>query len=448
MPNDLKELPQPFQFLSQHSKTWTWGSFLMPSLGLVGLVLSALLSGSVHGILYYFLVVFSCVSWGLGLPSLVALLLVNVWDRSTESRLKVMEKSFEVVADTLAEKRMVMEGLPHLVDYKQIPRVVGDLAGPVLARALKIQKNNPIMSQFDLTLTALRLRKLEQKEGGREISGSVLEVKTESRWTALFTSDLPELYDIISPRFVTTYSAWNQPFFSKLVAQGFIEPFWPVPNAWVSAEDREKRKKQIHRLREESWFTKTEFFLGGGGQSLGEGKYWKPPPKDAGEALRDLLLECGVSEETLKPANDKDDKLEKLARETLCIWVPTPSSTNLAQQILRSAHAKQKEIVIEIVTTYSLWVKKQPNELLYRYEVPFSRPLFVKKISFILGGSLAKEWALDPPSVRSAFLLTKMVTDPKLQELTWELPGTSSYGTPFLPGHGVAFMWRKKSDKE
>jgi len=451
---DLRELSGLLNWLSQYPKEgfwFNWGALLF---GLVGVLFAAIQTGIRDPLIprwsSYLILAVSLLAWGYGVPLMIAQFLINVWDRSTERKLQAMTRSFDEVANTLAQKRIVLAGLPDLTEYKQISRVVGDLAGPVLGRAVRVQKNDPIISQFNLDVTALRTKEMAKNSGAEEVFGRFLDVESRSNWIALLTTEVPKLCDLISPRFVTTYTAWSLPFFRELCSQGFVDSYYPVPSAWVKNADPKRREQTIARLRKENWFENTTFSVGG--VSLGSGRCWRPHEE---ESIKDILIQCGVSKKTFQKPDIKQ-KLESLVRETLCVWLPEPSNSELAERVLE-AHARREYITVEIATIYRLWIKRKDTEVLYRYEIAFSRPLFVKRISFSLHERLVKEWVLDPPSIHSAFELDESglfdesksekecQKDLHLQKkrvLQWIQPGTFGYGTPFLPGHGVDFFWR------
>jgi len=342
-----------------------------------------------------------------------------------------LKEPFDRVA-TAATKAVISASSLESLSPEHAKFIAKELGGPVLVRTVNLQGEQPLTSQLEMTFRVINV------ESFKDDMGKIITVERIITWVPLFSNGTAgKLLDVIKPIIVhsvgTKYHGLSK--VRGIVDHGMLETLWPIPEAWLKPGD-------INELRQMN-FLKVDCIEVGNDVITDDSELGRYQSfMDFDKAAEDKIMNC------LKgyiPSAKSDMKLEKELRSLLNIsvgiWWPPK------EKIRVNARSK-----ISVTSKYKVWVRGGQEEVLYRYQVPFIQPAFVRAIDFSLDSAVTEKekWVLDPPHIQCAFPLTS-ASERQLQQsnamydqkLKWQ--GEGSYGTPFLPGHGVAFMWRNIS---
>lgn len=379
----------------------------------------------------------SALTWGLGVP-LFAVSVIHAWFRKPIRELKeYFDTTAGVFLGTGADQR-----LARFVIEEQPPLgVVWRLCQPIVQQTLELCQKRPTTSKLILRYKVDVIREDELGPGTQR-----MHVQWNHSWHALTSAKAVELEHLVLPLFVCEASAREIGGIAELEREGLIDLLWPIPAGWSGDHP-------ISDLTKWPWYSVEKLVVN---NTL---------------PLTDCMEDSNkreVIKRVLSQACDKDHQLlPKALNDFLdrCMQVTFVKEDRRAELVLpieiQKDGRKNHRVMIELQSSYWVWVKGRHDlQVVYRYEVPFDRPAFVASIGFELASVGGKDsghpqripgecWLLNPESiVRSAYKL-KADVGPNRQVLEWPIPEEEDpNNTPFLPGHGVTFMWAPREAKK
>jgi hypothetical protein len=329
--------------------------------------------------------------------------------------------------------------------------LVMDMCRPVVRRTLAVQLSRPI------TITQLHLRyEVDRVEDGKIGKPSeLMRIQWDHHWFSIAPSNsvehphskerskVPTLADLVVPLFVCESTVFALKDIKQLERDGKIELLWPVP-AWL--EESEDRDHLRAEARKQDWYTPRDLRI--------DGDTVMASLKSSKEVadIRSVLLEAAkgrtIPEETIKAFVDRCMSVHYVFSNRPVVGETTRNGFKY--------HIQQK-------SEFLVWVRgPSPEQILYQYQISFDRPAFVHSIRFGLatgGGNgsgdpahaVSQRWCLYPPVVQCAFDLLDDTqrANQKEQLLEWrqtEDEDGAASDTPFIPGHGVTFIWRSRNE--
>ena len=394
---------------------------------------------------------FSAAAFVLAFSIQVSVFISTVWKDSVQKALDNMYDYFRKTANRVLEAKYIPELLQYRMEYEQSEVVFKRFAAPLLRFSIAAQRDSPIVGEYrqDVKAEEYEIRSFKVDETST-VNAGLLRITNTTEWYAHATSVVKKASDLVCPWFVTSYKAWNRRLFQRIVRDGFVEPFYPVPAGWLTSAGKEEfSEEQLRELREVPWLEDLTVYANRQKMEQQELLIGSQISSKADEAW-ETLARCGVDVDKLKKSGEKDgfgdEDVAELFGDILCIWNPT---LNMDRVLMTGG--EETQIKIEIESTYRIWVErwleedKQDRDMVFRFEIPFLRPLYVEHIQFELANpQLTQKWVLNPPSVHSAFGLQNPTFGKVKQTLRWNVPEDCAWGTPFLPGHGVAFLWQER----
>lgn len=367
--------------------------------------------------------------------TLSATLIYGFWESYVIPTLNEPREYFEKALGEIIGQKVLYTVFKQLVSTqlasaKRTEEVLEGLGVPVLARTLKLQGKHPLVTWLNMEFNGDR----EEDEQ----FGETLVVRRTIRWKASLLEKDTSLRHLIKPIFVCTSYVHQIPFMRELVGRGYIDLLWPIPWAWAERLE----PNGYEQLKKFEWLEYTRLDISPySGKAKDKLIHLHPEKFDC---IWKVLEKCVPSNELPVRSSIGADTEKALAKHCMSVLYIDEN------EIFDVPPTKEGFTVsIDQESTYKVWVKgKESGDVLYRYDVPFLQPALVQGITFGLGGQTCdKHWILDPASVNCAFLLAneEARTNPQRQSLSWD--EAPAEGTPFLPGHGVSFLWRKKPEE-
>lgn len=363
--------------------------------------------------------------WVLAAYILVFQIVRGLWN---ELRKKI--EGFAEPLREIASQKALYTVYKILVPERRAEEVLERLGAPVLRRTMDLQGTLPLETRLKMSF-----------RGDREVNvslGELLVVRRTISWTASLLKAETSLKQLVKPILVCTSYVRQIPWIRKLAEGGHIDLLWPIPSGWIEDEDFN------NPLQEIKWLEFSKLKIG----TYGDVKLDLMPKQGQPMSFDSIwgVLQASAPGKLPKLSSINEEDKKKLAKH--CMQVLYIDSD---EEFLVPSKNGAFLVFIDQESTYRVWVKgTKKDQILFRYEIPFLRPAFVQDITFELADPTLKDWILDPASVHCAFPLIdiddKSRVDPERQDLCWS--GGPEEGTPFLPGHGVAFMWRKKTNNE
>lgn len=365
-------------------------------------------------------------AYALGVPVLLGTLSEGWW-KGVDEHLRRMRGYYRRALAKVVEESTTSASLARLVPQKHLRAIVSELCGPVVEETLKAQGAHPVVTDLELALEVVDV------ETAADLFTEIAVVKREARWKALLPSATTRLGSLVRPTLVCTSGVHEKPTVVRLAECGLVELLWPLPARWIDDVATE-----IGTLRNAcEWLEVPTLELHCAGERLMLDGSTLAPESEA-EIVRALEPHFG------RDVDGEPVNLHAVSKELsdclLRVWTVKDPDREID-----AGSGADPRIGVRFLSTYRVCVKgRRPTEILYRYELPFSQPAFVQSIRFRLGSEVARRWELDPASVRCAFPLLKPSArwDRLDQHLTWQI--AEQRGTAFLPGHGVAFLWRPR----
>lgn len=357
------------------------------------------------------------------------------------------------VADERAREASVETLRRCFVSKPHLDRLVDDVWLPVTSRLLLLQGNSPIADHVALRLTLesielTQLPKADPKEvrgrkteavatkapsdGPASTEAPRLEIATflqEVTWKAVLPERSTGVGRVATPIFVCTSAVLHDPALVALEELGVARFYYPLHAAWGV---------DISAARRFDWIS--DF-------SLKVGSTRVPVLEVAPSSfvqIRDVLAKHKV------PENDvsTEDVAKRLFETCLrMVTVEDPDSDAFGCGKVKCPDGPPYEVALTEVMRYRVCIRGvRQGQLLYRYEVPIAQSCRIESIRCEIagGGAGLENIVLEPPVVQCAFALADQgqANGPQKQWLTWKGPDGSTL-TPFLPGHGVTFVWRR-----
>jgi hypothetical protein len=309
------------------------------------------------------------------------------------------------------------------------------LCRPIVRRTLSAQLSKPFTARgLQLKYTVDRI---EDNEFG--CGSELIRVQWEHAWQLRASVPKPDLRDLMPPVFVCDDSALAIREIADLADAGVIDLLWPIPFEWVK---RNRDAKLAGQLRKWRWYSVQELWVNQRdvADCLTTSSKWH-------EIERVLSAACErrgshLSAKALRAFKSK------------CVFA-SYLKNELGDDGIVNAVQTTNDYQIDILlkSSYWVWVKGPvPGQVLYRYEVAFDGPAFVSSIQFGLATredntpipsqqAIFGRWSLIPPAIRAASPLLDYAPTKRIDEQSLRWPVLEGENTPFLPGHGVTFMW-------
>lgn len=378
-------------------------------------------------------------AWAVGIPLFLAESVLIGWDLiGAELNDIVVERLDEVSEDFHGLLRMVdpagMELLNPIPSSHLRSILIQKMFGPVIEESAKRQGDQPLVCGLDMTINVTKIEDLD--------SGKLMVLNLREKWQHVLPAEETTGGTLFKPLLVCRSDVLQLRSVMELAREGVLELLWPAPYDWLLGGDNESLTEQV---REVEWLTVKRLVINHSKESNWQSRVRSIPlrAKDPAQRERDLTRELtalfGAGLLTKIPASE----FRELADACFLIVNVDCPPEPLKCIDFDGGYA----VEIESERQYKVWVKGNgATDILYRYEIPFWRPTFIKTITFSLSelGS-ASPWALDPASVNSTFLLTDeaAIGGPERQTVSF-IRHEGIYGTPCLPGHGVTFSWHDK----
>jgi hypothetical protein len=408
----------------------------------MGLAISGLLlvAGSIASVAGW--TFFSDVLWGLSFASFAASALYAFFGKPIQA----FQGYFDHTVGAFL-KRDVDQGYARYLLERSPLDLVWRLCRPFVDKALSAQAARPITSRLQLRFTVERLEENTLGNGSQ-----LMLVTLDHDWWALTGVKVHDLRELVPPVFVCEDSALNWPGITWLEDEGFIDLLWPIPAPWLGNNPHAGDLRA--RSDDRRWYSVTGLTIQE--QPMAKSLASSSNPQEIRGAIEDAckraLKRLDGQERRDNERRLTDDVLEAFVKQCVLVSHVKADLKPTDVTIVATPAEKGFQIRIEVQSSYWVWVKgAREMEHLYRYDIPFDRPAFVGSIQFGLAAlapeglePMVNKWHLIPPTVRCGFDLEKPAERSRhdTQLLRWKVPdGAEAFGTPFLPGHGVTFMW-------